>query len=1249
MTNPRQDCCTGIEPVTPVEENNRPGLSALDYRVGRHGQFLASMLARLSSTDHPQLRAFTARDTGDLAVALLDGWSTVADVLSFYTERLANEGFLRTALDPRSVAWLGSLVGYAPRPGLGASTYLAYTVDSSAPRILIPAGSKAQNVPTGGSTPQTYETSADLIAAVDWNDLPVRMSEPTVLTHDAVSSADSVFLAGTATNLKPNDRLLFDFGPAAGVPLVKPVAAVTADAANKRTEIDFVVDTPDQAYQQAIQALVSAMAGLTGPDPIALNALDWIVAPLTTAIGTPDNPNPPSTAGPALRTALGKLADEIVVAQVHADPAADTLATVATAASDAFAAALRADPIGAAQPPIGPLDQAAPAEPAGATGANAVSGLSGLLGPLRLPPSVQPANSAALVRSASSAFAPGSDSSIGLLAAADPRLAAQLYTALSTVNLAPDPDLRAVQAMRVTAAPFGATAPPMSVTDDNGRVIGQTEWTLDLDSYVLEIDLDNPVSDFMGPTFRITYTDATGSWTATIHDGDNPTTGQVGPLTYTADRLGGVGADGESLDSVQIQVSGGPVPQRTILIAAEEDLAGQLAVTVTDGTTSQVLTLAPRGPIVTAQLAGDELRAQFIDEVFTAQVVTSAATTVTPPPTSTNAEYLWVQDLGNPADLKVLNLDAIYPGIAPGSWIIVERPTPDRATGPVQVVSVNTVAVSSYGLTGKVTQLVLAQPWLDGSDLTLGQVRKTVIRAQGDPVQIAQTPISTDIAGDTIDLAGTVNGLQTGRWLIVAGNRTDLPNATIPGGELVMLAGTQQVVDSTLPGDLVRTQLSLANSLAYTYERDSVHVYGNVVAADQGATRTEPIGSGDATATGQTFSLSSTPLTYLPADTPEGAADTLVLRVNGVQWHETDTLATAGPTDHSFVLTNGAKTTVTFGDGVHGARLPTGVENVVATYRTGLGLAGNVPAGTITQPTSRPAGVRAVNNPLPATGGADPDTGAVARANTPLATYALDRLVSTQDYADFSAARAGIGRASAQQLTDGTRDVLHLTITGVNDAPVDPSDELVRTLREALADFGDTHLPIVVAVRDLTLLVLSANIKVLPDYSWPLVEPVVRGALLDLFSPANRDLGQSAYASEALAAIQAVPGVDYIDLDVFAGVPGSISPGDLNAVTGTLTPNPVVPAALAQYQEQWQEVDSGASLTSIANAYHLSVTELVRLNPWLPNAQLPGTARPPVEIPDRLQLLVRRGIAPAQLAVLSPDVPDSLILKEITS
>ncbi len=504
--------------------------------------------------------------------------------------------------------------------------------------------------------------------------------------------------------------------------------------------------------------------------------------------------------------------------------------------------------------------------------------------------------------------------------------------------------------------------------------------------------------------------------------------------------------------------------------------------------------------------------------------------------------------------------------------------------------------------------------------------------------------VTEDVHGDRIELARLYDGLTPGRWIAVSGERTDLPHTTgVRGTELAMIAGVEQSVDPLLPGDTVRTTITLSARLAFRYRRDTVQVLGNVVRATQGATRDEAIGSGDAGVPGQRFTLWQSPLTWLAADTPRGAQSTLEIRVDGVRWHEVDSLAGRGPDERVYVAATAAdgRTTVTFGDGVHGSRLPTGRENVRARYRIGIGETGNVGAGRITQLTTRPLGVSAVVNPLPATGGAGPDGPGLARRNIPLAVTALDRLVSVPDYEDFTRSRAGIGRASATQLSDGRRELVHVTVAGVNDIPLTADSDLIRTLHSSLTTYGDPMLPVEVALRELVLLVVAASVKVAPDHSWDLVEPALRRALLDRLGYAGRQLGQPAHLSEVLAAAQAVPGVDWVEVDAFTGVPGSLTPEGLENLADQLAqPQPTVPARLARFDEQRYRVRdaAGETLTDIAARNGISVAELLRLNPAVTDT------RP---LPAGRVVTVFRGIRPAQLAMLAPNLPDTLILKEV--
>src|SRR6266566_265135 len=238
-------CCEGIEQLTPIAIVNRPGLDALIYRVGTHSSFLETMLARLSNLgiarkdldiplsefDDPDaliypLRGLTTREASDTAIAFLDGWATVADVLTFYQERIANEGYLRTATERRSILELARLVGYTLRPGVAASVFLAYTLEKDNNVTILP-GNGAQSIPGPGELPQSFETDEPLEARFIWNTLQPRLTRPQFISlipgtplssplspptgEENTINTDTLYFQGTATKLKSGDPLLFIF------------------------------------------------------------------------------------------------------------------------------------------------------------------------------------------------------------------------------------------------------------------------------------------------------------------------------------------------------------------------------------------------------------------------------------------------------------------------------------------------------------------------------------------------------------------------------------------------------------------------------------------------------------------------------------------------------------------------------------------------------------------------------------------------------------------------------------------------------------------------------------------------------------------------------------------------------------------------------------------------------------------------------------------------------------------------------
>src|SRR5829696_1589700 len=167
-------CCEGLEVGTPVEVYNRPGLSAIAYRIGTHARFKKSMLAHLSDSRLPALRDLNIRDDDDFTVALLDAWATVADVL---------------------------------KPGVAASAHLAFELEDApgSPRAAsIGKGTQVQSLTGQDELPQTFETVQKIEARPEWNRLRPRQTEAKKPDADDTE----VYLKGVTTGLLPGDGLL---------------------------------------------------------------------------------------------------------------------------------------------------------------------------------------------------------------------------------------------------------------------------------------------------------------------------------------------------------------------------------------------------------------------------------------------------------------------------------------------------------------------------------------------------------------------------------------------------------------------------------------------------------------------------------------------------------------------------------------------------------------------------------------------------------------------------------------------------------------------------------------------------------------------------------------------------------------------------------------------------------------------------------------------------------------------------------
>jgi hypothetical protein len=277
-------CCAGIEQETPQLINNRPALSSIAYRVGTYSTFNASMLAALSDPAFPPLALLRTRDKSDFSIALLDAWSVALDILTFYQERFANEAFLRTAVDQRSVFELARLVGYVPSPGVSATAVLAFTLSSasgSPDDVLIPAGTRVQSVPGPGQTPQVFETSSDLTAVIACNAIPAQ----TAVEWQLYGSDITTWIKGVANNINVGDTLLF-LTAQSGQPVVNGpadfhyVTAVILDSISGNTQIFWDQPLTGTFTNRMTAEDVSiftfrkkaALYGVQAPSPLALGS-----------------------------------------------------------------------------------------------------------------------------------------------------------------------------------------------------------------------------------------------------------------------------------------------------------------------------------------------------------------------------------------------------------------------------------------------------------------------------------------------------------------------------------------------------------------------------------------------------------------------------------------------------------------------------------------------------------------------------------------------------------------------------------------------------------------------------------------------------------------------------------------------------------------------------------------------------------------------------------------------------------------
>jgi hypothetical protein len=226
-----------------------------------------------------------------------------------------------------------------------------------------------------------------------------------------------------------------------------------------------------------------------------------------------------------------------------------------------------------------------------------------------------------------------------------------------------------------------------------------------------------------------------------------------------------------------------------------------------------------------------------------------------------------------------------------------------------------------------------------------------------------------------------------------------------------------------------------------------------------------------------------------------------------------------------------------FGDDVLG-RAPAPGASFTATYRVGNGSAGNVGAGSIARVVGHLGGITAVTNPLPATGGTDPEPLDQVRLYAPQAFRTQERAITAADYGVAAQRHPEVQRAAATRRWTGSWYTMFVTVDRLRGLPVDAAFE--ADMRAHLEHFRLAGHDVEIDAPRFVPLDIALTVCVAPGF----YRSVVKLALLERFSsvdlpsgqrgffhPDNFTFGQPVYLSQIIAAAMAVQGVYWVDVD----------------------------------------------------------------------------------------------------------------------
>jgi hypothetical protein len=138
----------------------------------------------------PEWEGARIGDPNDPGVVILEAFAYMGDILSYYTDRLANESYLASATQRDSVLRHARHLGYTPRSATAATAALDFTVTTRRD-VTIPAGFQVGTVPGEGEVSIVFETARDLAFLASTTTPPTPQTLP-VEAVEGVLVADEV-------------------------------------------------------------------------------------------------------------------------------------------------------------------------------------------------------------------------------------------------------------------------------------------------------------------------------------------------------------------------------------------------------------------------------------------------------------------------------------------------------------------------------------------------------------------------------------------------------------------------------------------------------------------------------------------------------------------------------------------------------------------------------------------------------------------------------------------------------------------------------------------------------------------------------------------------------------------------------------------------------------------------------------------------------------------------------------------------